>query len=52
MKEKYINAIIWMFGFTKKQATKFYTDNKNNTELLNTILTGHNNNAKKTFYND
>ncbi len=52
MRERYINAITWMFGFTKKQATKYYNANKRNLDLLNTILTGYDIGAKKTFYND
>lgn len=52
MKNKYINAIIYYFGFTKKEANKYYSENKNNISLLNAILEGYNGNAKKAFYND
>lgn len=52
MKTKYINAIMWMFGFTKKQAAQYYNKNKHNIDLLSTILEGYNMDAKKAFYND
>jgi hypothetical protein len=52
MRIRYINAIAWIFGISKKQAAQYYAANKHNAELLSTILAGYENNAKTAFWND
>ena len=50
MREKYIIAIVWYFGFNRKQAIEYIKTA--DTQMLNGILERYNQNAKQTFYND
>ena len=52
MKSRYINAIKWLWGFNTKEANEYYKIVKNDTELLRSILTSFENNAKRNFYNN
>ena len=50
MKEKYITAIIWYFGFNKKEAIAYI--NIATPEILSEILKCYKSNFKIAFYND
>lgn len=53
---KYIEAVQWMFGMSKKEAEKYIRNCKKNGEggekILDTILDGFEDNARKSFYED
>ena len=56
MDGKYINAVQWMFGMSKKEAEKYIRNCKKNGEggeqILDTILDSFEDNARKSFYED
>ncbi len=50
MREKYITALVWYFGFNRKQALEYIkTADK---RMLDGILERYTQNAKIAFYND
>ena len=54
VKNMYIDAIMWYFGFNKSQAEQYYKNLINNNELstLDEILRGYKNQMTLAFYND
>ena len=49
-KTELLNAVIWFFGFTKKEATAYLKTASKETQQA--ILEGWNDQAEKAFYND
>lgn len=51
---KYINALMWYTGESKRSAKKHYKDliANNKQNYLDGILQAFNDNAKNAFYND
>jgi len=51
---EYINALMWLFGITKTQATKEVRESIKNSDFgrINEAVNTFNSNARKSFYND
>ena len=49
---KYLDAIQWTFGFTKKETIKYYQKHKFDFSLLETILEGYKQHCKNLWAND
>lgn len=50
---KYIDAVKWFFGMSNKEAKKYIKSaEENGGQILETILEGYQQNAKKSFWND
>lgn len=49
-KQRFINAYIWLFGTTKKEASKAYKTAS--TEYIHQIIETFENNAKRAFITD
>ena len=50
-KHEYITALMWNYGFTKREAERCYKDHINK-DNLNECVSGFKRNAKEVFYND
>ena len=50
MKKRLIDAYIWSYGTTKKEAMQAYKTLDN--DFITAIIDIYENNAKKSFYND
>ena len=50
MKQEFLNAYIWMFGATKKEALKAWKQASESYKQA--IIEGYHGNAQKAFYND
>jgi len=49
-KKQILDAVVWMFGFTKKQANEWYR--KADEKTRNEIRIAFENNAARSFYHD
>ena len=50
MKNKYMDAVKWMYGFNNKEAKNYIK--QADTETLNTIMEVYKNNTRKCFEED
>ena len=51
-KRDFLNAFIWVFGVTRKEALAVWEKAKNDAEYVDIIIEAWKSNAERTFYCD